>query len=141
MSQRGIGLIKRYEGFSPIPYPDGNGFSIGYGHKIREGENLTNITEQKANDLLSQDLREVYEPLIHEHVKVGLTQGQYDALCSFVYNLGETKFSKSRLLRGLNKGDYRGAAKELNRWINFKGKHNNNLISRRAEEKKIFLSE
>lgn len=138
ISQRGIDFIKRYEDFSPIPYPDEDGFSIGYGHQIRKGENLTSLTEQEAGDLFAKDLKEVYEPIIHKYVKVKLTQGQYDALCSFVYNSGEPRFASSTLLKKLNNGDYKGAAEELNRWININGKPSNGVTTRRAEEKEIF---
>ena len=69
-------------------------------------------------------------------VKVKLTQGQYDALVSFVFNVGETKFYSSTLLRKINAGDCLGAAAEFDRWVYAKGKRLPGLVSRRADERK-----
>ena len=141
ISQRGIEFIKKYEDFSPTPYPDGQGMSIGYGHQIRKGEILNYLTRETADKLFMEDLKQVYEPIIHKHVKVNLTQGQYDALCSFVYNFGEPKFKQSTLLKRLNQKDYAGASEEFERWVNFNGKPHKGLTKRRAEETQMFLEE
>ncbi len=149
ISQRGIDFIKKTEDFSPKPYPDSEGISIGYGHQIRPGENLTNITREQADKLFEKDLELRYEACIQEKVKVPLTQDQYNALCSFVYNVGTAAFEKSTLLRKLNKGDYTGASEEFGRWANDSVVKNGKtikvklpaLVERREKEKKMFLSD
>ena len=73
------------------------------------------ITEKQAEKLLRADLKWVREVLAKE-VKVPITQEQYDALASFVFNLGGANFRNSTLLRKLNTYDYVGAADEFLRW-------------------------
>ncbi len=148
ISQKGIELIKKYEDFSATPYLDADGFAIAWGHQIKKGENYNNITRQEGDALLIRDLKTVYEPAVRKHVKVSLTQGQYDALCSFVYNFGEEKLKRSTLLKKLNKGDYKGAADEFTHWINVYVNTEEGyvrspllgLVKRRTEERHLFLS-
>lgn len=132
-SANGIEAIKRREGFSPVPYPDASGFSIGYGHFIKPGESFTEIDEATATQLLAADLADA-EAAISAGVTVGLSQGQYDALASFIYNVGVGAFRKSTLLRKLNAGDFQGAAEEFSRWNKSQGAELAALTTRRAEE-------
>ncbi|MEG5623927.1 lysozyme, partial [Enterobacter hormaechei] len=81
-----------------------------------------------------------YESDVSRLVKVGLTQGQFDALVSFTYNLGARSLSTSTLLRKLNAGDYAGAADEFLRWNKAGGKVLNGLTRRREAERALFLS-
>ncbi len=67
-----------------------------------------------------------------------LTQGQWDALSSFVYNLGPGALEKSTLLRLLNAGDYSGAAAQFDRWVYASGKKLSGLVKRRAAERALF---
>jgi lysozyme len=96
------------------------------------------ITKKGAEALLIGDLAWV-EDAVNDLVKVDINQNQYDALCSFVYNLGKTNFNNSTLLRLLNKGDYQGAADQLPRWNKQKGKVLRGLTIRRKEEQELFL--
>ncbi|EBG9759466.1 lysozyme, partial [Salmonella enterica] len=97
------------------------------------------IDEATAERLLKTGLVG-YENDVSRLVKVKLTQGQFDALVSFAYNLGARTLSTSTLLRKLNAGDYAGAADEFLRWNKAGGKVLNGLTRRREAERALFLS-
>jgi len=134
-----IDFIKKHEGLRLTAYmPTKNDvWTIGYGH-TKTAKRGMKITESDAESLLRGDLAWVRAALA-QHVKVPLSQPQYDALASFIYNLGTPNFAKSTLLRKLNASDYVGAANELPRWNKQKGKVLRGLTKRRAEEKAMFL--
>lgn len=136
-SADGVEAIKRREGFSATPYKDASGFSIGYGHFIRPSENFSQIDEAGATALLEADLAQA-EASIARNVSVGLSQGQYDALASFIYNVGIGAFQNSTLLRKLNAGDFPGAAEEFSRWNKSQGAELDALTARRADEAEQF---
>lgn len=136
-SQRGIDLIKEFEGLRLQSYKDSAGvWTIGYGH-TKTAEPGQSITKEGAENLLRLDLVTHNEP-INRLVKVPLNQKQFDALSSFVFNLGGKNFANSTLLKKLNAGDYDGAANEFGRWIYAGGKPLNGLAKRRAKEKLLF---
>lgn len=139
VSNNGINLIKRFEGLELKAYKDSVGIlTIGYGHThaVKAGDV---ITGEQADAFLREDLQ-VAELTINTNVKVKLTQGQFDALTSFVFNLGSGNFVKSTLIRKLNAGDYAGAADEFGKWVNAGGKKLPGLVKRRAAEREVFLS-
>ena len=143
-SEKGIALIKQFEGCKLTAYQDSVGvWTIGYGwtqpvdgKPIRAG---MTIKQETADRLLKTGLVS-YERDVSRLVKVGLTQGQFDALVSFTYNLGSRSLSTSTLLRKLNAGDYAGAADEFLRWNKAGGKVLNGLTRRREAERALFLS-
>lgn len=143
-SDKGIALIKQFEGCKLTAYQDSVGvWTIGYGwtqpvdgKSIRAG---MTIKQETAERLLKTGLVS-YESDVSRLVKVGLTQGQFDALVSFTYNLGARSLSTSTLLRKLNAGDYAGAADEFLRWNKAGGKALNGLTRRREAERALFLS-
>lgn len=143
-SDKGIALIKQFEGCKLTAYQDSVGvWTIGYGwtqpvdgKPIRAG---VTIKQETAERLLKTGLVS-YESDVSRMVKVGLTQGQFDALVSFTYNLGARSLSTSTLLRKLNAGDYAGAADEFLRWNKAGGKVLNGLTRRREAERALFLS-
>ncbi|ELN9580822.1 lysozyme [Enterobacter kobei] len=143
-SDKGIALIKQFEGCKLTAYQDSVGvWTIGYGwtqpvdgKPIRAG---MTIKQETAERLLKTGLVS-YESDVSRLVKVGLTQGQFDALVSFTYNLGSKSLSTSTLLRKLNAGDYAGAADEFLRWNKAGGKVLNGLTRRREAERALFLS-
>ncbi|HDV8501636.1 TPA: lysozyme [Enterobacter bugandensis] len=143
-SEKGIALIKKFEGCKLTAYQDSVGvWTIGYGWTqpvdgklIRAG---MTIKQETAERLLKTGLVS-YENDVSRLVKVGLTQGQFDALVSFTYNLGARSLSTSTLLRKLNAGDYAGAADEFPRWNKAGGKVLNGLTRRREAERALFLS-
>lgn len=131
--------IKDHEGLRLTAYKDGGGvWTIGYGHTgadVREG--LT-IPLSEAERLLTLDLR-VAEGHVNKLVQVNLNQNQFDALVSFVYNLGGDAFRSSTLLKLLNAGDYEGAANQFQRWNKDNGKVVPGLTNRRGKERELFL--
>lgn len=143
-SEKGITLIKEFEGCKLTAYQDSVGvWTIGYGwtqpvdgKPIRAG---MTIKQETAERLLKTGLVS-YESDVSRLVKVGVTQGQFDALVSFTYNLGARSLSTSTLLRKLNAGDYAGAADEFLRWNKAGGKVLNGLTRRREAERALFLS-
>ncbi|WP_044856879.1 lysozyme [Enterobacter ludwigii] len=143
-SDKGIALIKQFEGCKLTAYQDSVGvWTIGYGwtqpvdgKPIRAG---MTIKQETAERLLKTGMVS-YESDVARLVKVGLTQGQFDALVSFTYNLGARSLSTSTLLRKLNAGDYAGAADEFLRWNKAGGKVLNGLTRRREAERALFLS-
>ena len=142
-SEKGIALIKQFEGCKLTAYQDSVGvWTIGYGWTqpvdgklIRSG---MSIKQETAERLLKTGLVS-YESDVSRLVKVALTQGQFDALVSFTYNLGARSLSTSTLLRKLNAGDYSGAADEFLRWNKAGGKVLNGLTRRREAERALFL--
>lgn len=143
ISDAGIELLKRFEGFSNTPYRDAGGYSIGYGHYIGSKPTINYISKDDAENLLRQDISKA-EDVIRRYVKVPLNQNQFDALVSFVYNVGPNAFISSTLLRKLNSGDYRGAADEMMRWTKSRTNgvlvENPALVARRESERKLFLA-
>jgi lysozyme len=97
------------------------------------------ITEVEAERLLRSDLQWSREA-VNGYVEVPLSQEQYDALVSFVFNVGGSAFRRSTLLRKLNAYDYVGAADEFPRWNKQKGKVLRGLTNRRMYERAKFLS-
>lgn len=136
-SQKGLDLIKSFEGLRlsayrcPADIP-----TIGYGTTagVKMGDT---ITKERAEELLREDVKR-FEGYVNRLVKVPLTQGQFDALVSFVYNLGAGNLSSSTLLRLLNAGDYAGAAAQFERWNKAGGKTLAGLVRRRAAERALF---
>ncbi|MGC0823054.1 lysozyme [Pantoea agglomerans] len=139
VSNNGINLVKRFEGLELKAYRDSVGIlTIGYGHThaVKAGDI---ITGEQADAFLREDLQ-VAELTVNTNVKVKLTQGQFDALVSFVFNLGSGNFVKSTLIKKLNAGDYAGAADEFGKWVNAGGKKLPGLVKRRAAEREVFLT-
>lgn len=141
IGKQGLDLIKEFEGlrlqaYMPTPHDVP---TIGYGHTKTAKLGMV-ITKAGADALLVHDLAWV-EEAVNKGVKVPLTQAQYDALCSFVYNLGATNFRSSTLLKRLNGGRYDEAASELLRWDKQGKKVLKGLTRRREAEMALFLSE
>jgi len=142
ISNIGLQLIRKYEGFRPTMYLDSvQKPTIGIGTLIDTQEEkylmTATITESQAYDLLKRDMLK-FEDAINSSVKVKLTQNQFDALCSFVYNVGPANFKSSTLLRKLNLGDYAGAAGQFILWNKAGGKVLSGLTDRRKSERDLF---
>jgi len=147
-SNVGIDLIKQWEGFEEKPYDDIAGHkTIGYGTLLTPGHPLWGvpfISESVASGWLRKHVNEKIDPVISRLVKVPLTQNQYDAISSFIYNLGEGNFKSSTLLKKLNAKDYQGAADEFPRWNKARVagvlQPVQGLTNRRNAERSLFLS-
>lgn len=133
VSSEGVKLIERFEGLVLEAYQcPGGKWTIGYGHTEGVHEGMK-ITKEQAEELLRRDLAEV-EKAIAALVEVPLSQNQFDALASFVFNVGIDAFERSTLLRKLNAGDYAAVPVELMRWVYAGGKRVDGLVNRRVAE-------
>lgn len=147
-SQEGLDIVRTFEGFRPKAYYDLGGkkgkLTVGYGftnYDIPELKPGYTIDQKRAEELLPNLINRKYGPSVQQNVKVPLTDQQYSALTSLVYNIGPTNFSKSTLLKKLNSGDYDGAASEFGKWIYAGGQPATGLVRRRAAEQALFKGE
>lgn len=142
ISLRGLAHIKGWEGFKSSVYLDQAGKpTIGYGHLIKPYESFTTITEAKASALLAKDVSSA-EAAVNRGVKVPINQNQFDALVSFAFNVGNSAFANSTMLKRINAGQYTEAANEFGRWvfITVGGKKviSNGLVNRRTADYNLF---
>jgi lysozyme len=139
LSAEGLDLIKKSEGFRDRVYLDVAGFpTIGYGHLIKPHESFPGvITEAQAAAILSSDVEDA-ERAVARLVKVALTQGQFDALVDFCFNLGAARLAGSTLLHELNAGDYQAAARQFLVWDHAGGVVVAGLEARREAELKLW---
>ena len=142
-SETGVALIKRFEGLELQAYQDIAGiWTIGYGHTGPDVKPGQKISEREAEELLRRDLKP-REEAVSRLVSVGLNQNEFDALVSFIYNVGIEAFRKSTARRRLNAGDRVGAAEALT-WFNKATvggvlRAVTGLTRRRAAERALFL--
>jgi GH24 family phage-related lysozyme (muramidase) len=147
LSRAGAELIARFEGFVARPYDDAAGHAtIGFGHLIHHGRVTAadrakwgTITRERGLELLAEDAQDAARA-VERDVRVPLSQEQFDALVSFVFNVGTGAFASSTLLRKLNADDRHGAADELLRWSRAGGRVLEGLLSRRRAERALLLS-
>ncbi|EDV0638068.1 lysozyme [Salmonella enterica subsp. enterica] len=139
VSDNGRAFIRAHEGVKLAAYQDGGGvWTIGYGH-TRGVKQRQVINHEQADEFLDSDLHQV-ESCISERVTVPLNQNQFDALGSFVFNVGRQAFSDSTLLKKLNEGNYRAAADQFTRWVYNNDQFVQGLYNRRVAERDLFLS-
>lgn len=141
LSNNGVAFIKREEGEKLTAYQDSVGiWTIGVGHTgTVDGKPVARgmtITQSKSTSILISDLAWV-ESAINGNVKMPLTQNQYDALCSLVFNIGRNAFTGSTLLRLLNVNNYKGAADQFLQWKRA-GSDPDLLLPRRKRERELF---
>jgi lysozyme len=141
ISEKGKSLIKSFESLELKAYKcSANVWTIGYGHTKNVKQDDV-ITEAQADCYLMQDLYET-EKAINKLVRVPLSQNQYDALCSLVFNIGSYAFSKSTLLAKLNVGDYVGASEQFRGWNKITQSNKKiisaGLVRRRQTEEDLF---
>lgn len=134
MSNNGLTVLMLREGKRNNAYQDTKGiWTIGVGHTGEEVEGGLVWTDQQVVDQLALDVGKC-EDAIDNNVRVGLTQNQFDALCSFIFNIGVGAFLRSTMLKKLNLADLDGAASEFDKW------HiPPEITSRRNSEKAQFL--
>lgn len=142
VSEKGLDLIKRFEGRRLKAYRDSVGvLTVGFGHTDAAGPPKVHsgmeITAQEAEDILRKDLTK-YEDVVNDYVTVPLNQNQFDALVSFCFNLGPGNLKSSTLLKKLNAGDYDGAASEFGKWTLAGGRRLRGLVRRRKAERDLF---
>lgn len=140
VSAGGVALVQRHEGtvrkvyLDPVNIPT---VCTGHTGTVTRKDLGKAFTPERCAELLRQDLRAA-EAGVKRAVRVPITQGQYDVLTSFTFNVGEANLKGSTLVRKLNAGDCLGAAREFDRWVYARGQKLPGLVTRRAEERKIF---
>lgn len=142
ITDEGVDLIKRFEGFSSSIYICPAGYpTIGYGHVVRDDEKQRfagGIDTEEGESLLRQDVRWAERGALRL-IEVPLTDGQFDSLVSFTFNLGSGALQRSTLRRKLNRSEYESAAGEFRRWVWAGGRKLKGLIKRREAEKALFI--
>lgn len=139
ISERGIKLIKQFERLRLKPYHDAAGYpTIGYGHLLsrKKWADLPKgepTTKKEAVALLRRDVARS-ERAVVRLITVPISQGQFDALVSFTFNLGTRALRESTLRRVLNKGEYHEVPAQLRRWVFAGGKKLRGLVRRREAE-------
>jgi lysozyme len=142
-SQRGLDLIKRYEGLKLKPYRCPAGlWTVGYGHLIGDGAILPDSWNrifkiEEVNALLVKDVYR-FERGVERYISAKLTQGMFDALVSFSFNLGLGTLQRSSLRQKINRGDYEAAVKSLLKYNKAGGKVLKGLDNRRKDEAALF---
>lgn len=138
ITQQGLNLIKHFEGFSSNVYKCPAGLpTIGYGHLIKQGEVLNSVTEDEAEELLRHDVQ-VAEKAVLRLINIPLTDGQFDALVSFTFNLGSGSLQSSTLRRKVNRQEHDQAPIQLRRWVWSGGRKLKGLQLRRDAESTLY---
>jgi len=144
VSQGGLELVKKYEGLRTQAYRCPAGvWTIGYGHTqgVKPG---MEVTGEEAEAMLSRDLSQAGVQ-VERLVRVPLTDNQFSALTSFVFNVGAGSLDSSTLLRRLNTGDYDAVPSELAKWVKATDPKTGKkvalagLVRRRAAEGELWL--
>ena len=138
VSVTGILAIAGFEGFvgdayQPLP---GDKWTIGFGHTegVTPGDKMS---PGEALSILRKDTASA-QRAVNKLVQVPMSQNEFDALVSLVYNIGETQFRSSTLLKCVNAGDYECVSRQWMRWKYFKGEPIKGLENRRAKELYIY---
>ena len=143
LTDDGLALIKRFEGFAPEVYVCPGGWpTIGYGHVVRDDERsrfMDGIDEAIGEELLRRDVAAA-ERAVLRLIRVPLEDGQFDALCSFTFNLGAGALQRSTLRRKVNREEHHDAPDEFRRWVWAGGRKLKGLIRRREAEAEFYMS-
>jgi lysozyme len=140
-SERGITLIKSFEGFAATPYLcPGGYYTIGYGHVIQKDEIFSDTIDHSiAIKLLKKDVK-ISEMAVLRFIDTPLHQSQFDALVSFTFNLGAGALQRSTLRRKINRNQHDDVPNELMRWVYSGGKKLAGLVRRRQAESLLYSS-
>ena len=140
LSDNGAKLIAEFEGFRSCPYRDAVGvWTIGYGSTRGVGPNTKCITRSQALDRMKREVDERYGKAVND-LKLPLNQNQFDALTSFVYNVGPGGVgSNTGVGRALRQRHWNQAANELLKWDKAGGRTLPGLTRRRKAERELFL--
>lgn len=145
LSDRGLEMLKGLEGViykiysDPAHLPTG-----GVGHlldrKERERWKIGDkVSEDQVKEWLRKDVEKASEA-VNDWVVVELSQWEFDALVSFVFNVGVGAFKRSTLLKKINKGAKMRALEEFQKWSLAGGKKLPGLVNRRNKERDLFLN-
>lgn len=143
VNQKGIDLIKEFEGFRSKAYKCPAGvWTVGYGHTSNAGDPkvgpLTVINREDAEVILKRDLF-AFERAVSDAVRVPLSHNQFSALVSFCYNVGPTAFRMSSVLKAVNAQQWNEVPRRLALWNKANGRVLPGLVRRRAAEAALFV--
>lgn len=140
ISENGLHLIEQFEGFSAAPYwdPYGRVWTRGYGETEGIGPNSPRLTRKAGEQRLRALVEARYEPYIRA-IGVELNQNQFDALCSFAWNLGAGIFT-GPLRQALEQHRWHDAAQQMLAYDHAGGQILPGLQRRRAIEATLFMS-
>lgn len=139
ISESGLTLLKKFEGCRLTAYKCPAGiWTVGYGSTGSHVKEGTKISQSEADALLLHDV-ERFEVAVRKLCPI-TTQGQFDALVSFSFNLGENSLRESTLRRLHNEGKHPQAADQFPRWNKAGGRVLAGLTKRRAAERELYLS-
>lgn len=143
LSKRGVEFISKEEGVVLKRYKDVAGFpTIGIGHLITGLEKPPigdAITHKRALELFQEDVQ-YFETMLETVLEVELTQSQFDACLSLMYNIGYGGFKKSSVLRHINHREMLKAGNAFLLWNKAGGKVRQGLVKRRRRERNLFLN-
>jgi lysozyme len=144
MTEEGLALIKRFEGFRSDAYRCPAGiWTVGYGHTSMAGAPEVTpglkVSRAEAGEILRRDVAKFAEG-VAARVEADLTPSQFSALASFAYNVGLGNFAKSSVLKAVNAGDFDAVARRLQMWVKAGGRTLPGLVRRRAAEAELFAS-
>ncbi len=141
LTDEGLALIKRFEGFEPEIYVcPGGWLTIGYGHVVRDEEQdrfVGGIGETEAEGLLRRDV-ETAERAVLRLIRVPLEDGRFDALGSFAFNLGAGALQRSTLRHKVNREEHGVVPAEFRRWVWAGGRKLKGLVRRRETEGALY---
>ena len=145
-SQKGLDLIKRFEGFRSKPYLCPAGVpTIGYGSTYYQNGVKVKLTDPAISEEAAEQLLKVnlvhYERGVDSMTKDHINQNQFDALVSFAYNTGLVNYKNSTLLKRVNADpNDPDIEKQFMRWVRAGGKVIKGLIVRRNAEAALYFS-
>lgn len=136
ISNNGINLIKSFEKLRLKAYKPTKAekkYTVGYGHYGVSADTV--ITEKDAEALLRMDIGYAEDEL--NKLKIDFNQNQFDALCSFIFNVGVGNFKNSTMYRRLSQGN-KNIADQFGRWVYQNGIVLKGLVRRRAQEAQLY---
>ena len=143
LSQKGVDFIKSHEALRLKAYQDSKGvWTIGWGHtkNVHPGDV---ITREQAEQFIRDDFawveRTLNADLVTGRDKPLVTQNEFDALCSLVFNIGSNAYLDSTVRRKIKQGDKMAAARAFKMWVYSEHKFIQGLANRRADETRLFL--
>lgn len=156
VSPKAVAMIKHHEGVRQKPYRcPAKLWTVGVGHVLYPEQGKLPIDQRDAFNIKIEDLRifsmeevdailradlDRFERGVERYITVPLTQGMFDALVSFSFNVGLGTLQRSTLRQKLNRGDKEGATEELLKYCMAGGKILKGLQNRRIDERALFLS-
>ena len=145
LSTNGFNLLAELEGVILHPYKDSVGIpTIGIGSTYYEdGTKVTMkdkaITKERAIQL-AKNVVKSFEARVNKSIVVPMTQNQFDAMVLLCYNIGESGFARSSVVRNFNAGNLQEAADSFLLWNKAGGKVSKGLTNRRQKERNLFLT-